>query len=163
MAKRQAPNVADLGVLGEHGRVKYLDVELPSGEVQRYTWQGRDRPLMLWSPRARALVWFEGAEISRRKKGAPRSDGAARVWEDFAEGREADSHRIANLPPRKLRKVGRAVQIGYTEPWGRAPAGTLHYHDFGPSDVFWAADRAAPYVFAVTGPRLTVTERGIVY
>lgn len=160
---RRAPDIGDLGVLGEKGRVKYLEVETGDGMLHRYTWKGRDRPLLLWSPRARALVWFEGAEIGRRKKGAPRSDGAARIWEDFAEGREADSHRIANLPPRKLRKVGRAAQIGYTEPWGRAPAGTLHYHDFGPSDVFWAADRAAPYVFAVTGPRLTVTERGIVY
>jgi len=160
--KTTAPELADLGVVMKLGRIVELETETPDGVRHLYEWKG-SRPLLLWSPKIRALVWFEGADVSASRKGAPRDDGAARIFETFADGMAAESHQIATMPPRKLRRIGRAIRVVYTEPWGRAPRGTRWHHDFSPSDVFWAADRAAPFAFAVSGPRLTVTERGIVY
>jgi hypothetical protein len=158
----KAPALADLGTVAELGRIESVDVERDDGTIEQYRWKG-SRPMLLWSPKARALFWIEGAKPSGLRKGAPRSDGAAKIFENFAEGRPAEQHRTMVLPLKRPRKMGRAVRIVYTEPWGRAAAGTRWEHDFSPSDVFWKAGGASPFLFAVTGPRLTVTERGIVY
>jgi hypothetical protein len=157
-----APSLADLGAVMEMGKVRSVIVEYPTGERVEFSWS-RPHPLLLWSPKQRALIWFEGLEASRLKKGAPRDDGAARVFQKFSDGAPAEHHRTMPALGKRLRKVGRAIRINYTEPYGRAPAGTIHFHDFSPSDVFWQAGRKAPFGFAVSGPRLTVTERGIVY
>jgi hypothetical protein len=167
MAERKSnpkgvPDLRDLGTTMEMGKVRSVIVENPNGDQVEYKWK-RPHPLLMWSPKQRALVWVEGVNPSPLKKGAPRDDGAARLFEKFAEGQPAEQHRTLVPPAKKMRRVGRAIRINYTEPYGRAPAGTIHYHDFSPSDAFYQAGRSTPFAFAVTGPRLTVTERGIVY
>ena len=159
----KTPDLAKVGAVAELGNVYDLIVENDRGEHVRYRWKGprRQRPLLLWDRTQRMLFWSEGGNPSRLKKGAPRSDGAARVFENFAE-RDAQAHRTMALPRRKLARVGRAVFISYTEPWGRDPAKPLWEHDLAPSDVAYEAKGKGGSVFAVSGPRLTVTERGIV-
>ncbi len=157
-----APSLADLGTVVELGRVRELVVDDGKGEHKVYTWKGK-RPRLLYSKPKHMLFWVEGAEPSNPKRGAPRGDGAAKVFENFA-AQDATSHRTMGLPPKRLRRVGRAVSIAYTEPYGRHPRkGGVWEHEFSPSDTFYQAGRSSPFVFAVAGPRLTVTDRGIVY
>lgn len=157
----KAPSLADLGAVVELGHVRELVTERKDGTRVAYTWK-RPQPLLVWSPKQRALVWVEGIKPGRLRKGAPRTDGAAKVFEKWAGG-EAGQHRELELPAKRFRTVGRAVSIAYTEPFGRHASGPVVWeHDFSRSDTFYQAGQNSPFVFAVTGPRLAVTARGIV-
>jgi hypothetical protein len=156
-----APDLADLGAVVELGSMRELVTQRENGEQVAYTW-ARPQPLLLWSPKQRALVWVEGIKASRLRLGAPRTDGAAKVFENWAGG-EAGQHRELELPGKRFHPVGRAVSIAYTEPFGRHADGPVLWdHDFSRSDTFYQAGQNSPFVFAVTGPRLAVTARGIV-
>ena len=85
------------------------------------------------------------------------------MFEDWADGAAADRHRTMEIPGGRMALVGAAIRIAYSEPYGREPQGRPWEHDFSPSDRFWRAGKNGAFAFAVTGPRLTVTERGIVY
>lgn len=161
-SRGKAPNLGDLGTVAEMGWIKEVVVEVPNGEHHRYLWSPQAH-LLLWAPRQRSLVWVEGTKPSRLRDGAPRTDGAAKIFEAFSDGQPAEQHRTLVVPPKRMRKIGRAISIDYREPWGRAPDTDRWFHDFAPSDAFYMAGRSAPFAFAVSGPRLTVTEAGIVY
>ncbi len=102
------PNLADLGTCSEHGRVHELAVELPGGQLQLHTWSA-ERPLLVWSPRQRALVFVHGLVVPRARSGAPRDDGAAQTYERF-HGEDAGSHRDLEVPAVELHDIGRAAQ-----------------------------------------------------
>lgn len=163
MAKAKAPALANVGTVAELGNVRDLIIENSKGEQVRYRWKGprRSRPMLLWDKSQRMLFWLEHGNPSRLKNGAPRDGGAAKVFEDFAE-QDAGQHRTMPIPTGKMHKLGRAIFVSYTEPWGRDPAKPLWEHDLAPADVAYASKAKDTTLFAVSGPRLTVTERGIV-
>ena len=156
---RGAPNLARLGTVAELGRVVELRVEADDGRTYAHRWRS-GRPRLLWSPTQRCLVWVMGASLDNRQKGAVRSDGAARVFESWAQ-RDAVQTATISVPAAKLKKLGRAVSIIYTsDKWGARGGRTTQYiHEFSQSVKAYGGGS----VFAVRGGRLTVTERGIVY
>lgn len=156
---RGAPSLARLGTCADLGRVLEVCVELPNGEHALTSWK-RNFPRLLWSPSTRSLVWVHGRAPTARRKGATRSDGAARVFGAWAQ-REATSTSTLKIPACKLKLQGRAVYIVYkSDKWGPKGGKTKNYqHDFGPSVKTYHCGS----VWAVRGGRLTVTERGIVF
>jgi hypothetical protein len=153
------PRLGDLGVASEHGRVHELAVELPDGQVELHTWSAQ-RPLLLWSPRQRALVFVHGLAVPRARAGAPRTDGAAQTYERF-HGEEAETHRELELPAVELKDIGRAAHIAYkNRRWGGVE-GRVAQHDFGRSVRAYLGTRGNLKVYVVAGGRLRMTARGI--
>lgn len=143
--------------VSEHGRV--LDLVVRQGDkLAKYTFRGA-RPLLTWSPKADALVWWEGVKVpaSRRANALPKETAA--VWKRF-HGRAPTSMRVANVPddPGPWKRLGPAVRIGYSnrKRWDR-PA----EHDFDTGPVVYRAGTRAPYLWIVRGGKLRMTARGI--
>lgn len=152
------PSLAQLGTMSEHGRVHELQVELSDGRVESHSWTA-NRPVLLWSPQQRALVWAAGVELPPTKRGdVPRDDGAAATWERFF-GKRTVGSREWTLPAVTLHELGRGVLVAYQTPhkWrGRAAE-----HKLGPRVRVWMGRAGGRRVFAVAGGNLRMTARGI--
>lgn len=155
--KRGPITVARLAAVSELGHV--LDLVIDEGrDARKYKFK-RPMPLLLWSPKYKALLWWETkAKLPKRRKLANPAElppRAAKVWEKF-HGWEADTERTVNKSePKKWTRVGRAVAIGYRDPekWGKDDA----EHDFGRGVNVYRAGQ----LWVVKGGKLRLTEHGI--
>lgn len=155
---RGAPSLARLGTCADLGRVLEIVVELPNGEHERTRWK-RNHPRMLWSPQQKALVWVHNAKLQNRRKGATRSDGAARTFERWSK-KAATTTNTLKIPAVKLKLKGRAVHIIYkSDKWNARGKMVSYIHDFGQSVRLYHSGK----VWSARGGKLTVTERGIVF
>jgi hypothetical protein len=153
-----APTIAQLGgTLSEHGRVVELRVELADGRIESHTWRSGE-PLLLWSPKARALVFVHGARVPRATRGnVPRDDGAAATWERF-HGKQATGVRELEIPSARLAELGRGLIVAYRGPrWG----GRVAEHKLGRNVRVWSGSVDARRVYVLTGGSLRMTARGI--
>lgn len=151
----RGPNLGKLGTCAHLGQVVKLIVLANDGQHYQVHWK-QNRPLLLWSPQQRCLVWVVGSRLTNRTAGAVRADGAARTFERWSQ-RDAEHTASIKVPNRKLAPLGPAIQIWYwSDKWGEK---RTYHHDF--------SDKVRAYqggpVWAVRGGALTVTERGIVY
>lgn len=153
-----APSLANLGTVSEHGRVHELQVERSDGQVESHTWSSA-RPLMLWSPQQRAIVFVHGATYTRPVRGeVPRDDGAAATYERF-HNRRARATRELVVPATSLRELGRGVIVAYRDPplW----RGRVAEHKLGRAVRVWCGQSGNRKVYVVAGGRLRMTSRGI--
>lgn len=151
----EGPDLSDLGTLTQLGHVHEMTVEMADGRHKRHKWTG-DRPLLLWSPRQRALIWVVGARPHATQRGAIRDDGAARVYEKWS-ARSAGNTSQMTIPAASLRFQGAAVQIVYgSTKWNRR---ATYEHDHSAAVGTYSGGR----VWAVAGGSLTITPRGIVH
>jgi len=164
-AKR--PTVAMLEGTGvELGPCREIVYEDATGQRFRMHWSGK-QPVLWWNPEHRILAVINGAEPPPRRAVDPYSIRAreVRVYEAF-HGRDVTGARSQDIPAGKLHKLGRAVSIAYRSN-KRSGGGDgrmrTYEHDFAPSDVLWSQNKRGRSLLAVTGPRLTVNDRGIVY
>ncbi len=149
----------DLREASEHGHV--IDLTIDEGErTRRYKFR-RAPPLLLWSPRARAVVWWHGPRTpAKRDHDDGRSSRARASFERF-HGRQPDADRELATPSisGRWRKLGTAVQIGYRnhEKWGE-PA----EHDFTSSvRVYRIGGEQPPTLWVLVGGKLRMTPDGI--
>lgn len=153
------PSLADLGTCSEHGRVHEFAVELPDGQLQLHSWSAQ-RPLLVWSPRQRALVFVHGLVVPRARSGAPRDDGAAQTYERF-HGEDAETHRELEVPAVELHDIGPAAHIAYkNRRWGGVE-GRVAQHDFGRNVRAYLGTRGNRKVYVIAGGNLRMTSRGI--
>ena len=151
----EGPDLSDLGTLTQLGHVHEMTIELADGRHQCHKWTG-DRPLLLWSPRQRALIWVVGARPHATQRGAIRDDGAARTYEKWS-ARPAGNTSQMKIPAASLRFKGAAVQIVYgSTKWNRR---ATYEHDHSAAVGTYSGGR----VWAVAGGSLTITPRGIVH
>lgn len=155
--KRGPLKVANLAAVSEHGHV--LDLVIDEGKQTRKYRFKRPMPLLLWSPKYKALLFWEDAKLPQRRKVENPDDlpkRAAAAWSKFHKGHEADTARtIKRSEPKTWRRVGRAVAIGYRDPekWGKDDA----EHDFGRGVNVYRAGR----LWVVRGGKLRLTAHGI--
>lgn len=162
--KRSAPALSKIRDGAELGGLVELEVMEDDGHRLLYRWS-RPYPVLWWSPEARALAAVDGGKVSRPKQVDKLPARAAKIRSDF-QGEPADRARSVSMPAGKLYKVGRALRVVYESDkfnGGGDGRRALYEHDFAASDVMWTQRKKGPALIAVTGPRLTVTDRGIVY
>lgn len=158
--KRAPLRVRQLRAVSEHGRVVALVVEEHDGVTRRYAFKGK-LPLLLWSEKYKALLWWEDARDPPREPAEEWLTGpcgkVARAWERF-HGITADKVRHVKRSepaPSSWRRLGHAVSILYRNPerWGPDDAD----HGFGPRVLVYRAGR----LWVVRGGRLRLTSHGI--
>lgn len=153
--KRGPINVDRLETVSEHGRV--LDLVVDHGNEQRkYTFTGRDKPLLLWSPKYKALLWWEGSKMPPRRKVDKLTGRAANAWSRFHRDEEPDTVRVVNRTnPKTWERLGRGVTIGYRNPakWGKRDAD----HELGRQVKVYRAGR----LWVLRGGKLRITRHGI--
>lgn len=124
-------------------------------------------PVVWWAVDARALCLVDGGPAFKRSRGEPQvRPSVVRLYEDF-HGRPESGSLSGALPSGALRQLGvRAVSITYrsNKRHGGGTGRVEHFeHEFSRSDTLWGQSKSGPRLLCVVGPRLTVTERGIVY
>lgn len=124
-----------------------------------YKYDFRYAPLLLWEPVQKFLLWITPSPKKLSGVRTVAEGGAAIAFEDWT-GREAESETDFALPGNPLRREGVAGRIVYR--FERAGDKYWH-HDFSPDDsLYVGANERGPRVFAVTGPNLRFTDRGII-
>lgn len=166
-SRAKRPTVSMLEGAGvELGPLREIVFEAPDGKRYRMHWGGA-QPVLWWNPEHRILAAVNGGDAPPRRKVDPFTLPAksVRVYEAF-HGRDVTGARTQALPAGAFHKLGRAVSIAYRS-HKRSGGGDGRMrtweHEFAPSDVLWGQNKSGRSLLAVTGPRLTVNDRGIVY
>jgi hypothetical protein len=152
------PSLAQLGTMSEHGRVHELQVERSDGQLESHSWSS-SRPVLLWSPKQRALVFVHGVKLPHPSHGdVPRDDGAAATFERFF-GKSTLASREWTMPSVQLHELGRGVLVAYQTPlkWRKRVA----EHKLGPRVRVWMGSAGGRKVYAIAGGNLRMTARGI--
>lgn len=144
--------------IAELGRVVDIYVERPDGQIEQHAWRGRN-PLLLWDAKQKAILF-----VYRLKHGRPRkvhADGtAAHVYEKWS-GFEADTERDVSIPVVRLKKIGRALSIGYRSDKFEGKLKTYDHPHGAKVSVYYAKGPRGEKVYAIRGGSLRVTSRGI--
>jgi hypothetical protein len=151
---KSRPIPADPGALSILGHV--LEVEIGGAIL---TWKKGDCEL-LWSPQAKALLWFDAEEQPIEVDDDAKISAATRVFERFKD-REANRYRRARYPVSgQWRSYGRAVRVDYhSDKWGQRASYT---HELGSGVILYRQGPVhGPWLFALRGGRLRITKRGI--
>lgn len=170
-------NPGDLALLGT---TLEIQVERDSdGQEELHKFKG-DGPNLYWSPALRTLLIFpkkhvrwvghmgpgEGIAVAGKsrqelfkKAGSEKSAKLFRRW----AARDPVQMGKLSLGDYPLKPYGRAIHIVYrSDKWH--PGRTDDYiHKFGPKVRMAVANGEPPKAIAISGGRLTVTERGLVY
>lgn len=136
-----------------------LEVELHDGTVIEWV---RPRPKLLWSPDKSALLMYEGIKSSVRR---PIEDAPRRVisiYERWSDWEANDARTLTTDAKGPWRTVGDVHRIDYySTKWDRPQSYT---HKSGPRvRMYRYGQKNGPFIWAIRGGRMTVTERGIVY
>ena len=160
-----APSRASLADTSILGRAVELTYETEDGETHRMRWTSK-RPWLWWAPAGRALGIIDGADPCPIRRGpSPGSARAQRIREEF-QGAEIAGWCEQRLPGGKLTRLGRAVSVAYLSNkrnGGGDGRMATYEHSFAKSNVVWSTRGRGARLVLVTGKRLTVNDRGIVY
>lgn len=133
-----------------------LEVEI-DGAV--FVWRKGDCEL-LWSPAAKALVWFDANEKPLEPDDDVNIRSASLAFERFKD-RDPNRLRRAEYPVGgQWRSYGKAVRVDYhSDKWGQRASYT---HDLGRGVVLYRQGPVAgPWCFVLRGGKLRLTRRGI--
>lgn len=155
------------------GTTLEIEVERDSdGETEVHRFKGNG-PNLYWSPTLKTLLIFPSAHV--RWVGHLGPDGklfkaagnekSAKLFQRWAQREAVDLGKLS-VQDYLMRPVGRAKHIVYrSDKWHKGRTDD-YIHKFGPK-VRMAASPGArgkpPKAIAISGGRLTVTERGLVY
>ncbi len=172
------------------GRVYRVSYRAPTGGLVQYCWgrepyksdvdfRGEDRrqlpgraPQLLWAEDVRALYIFPGYWVAssafRKVEAPPRARRTLALFNEWDHHAKAPDVRTAvpDYPQPSVAPAGSAYDIVYrSEKWnGRKGAEHDYRHHFSSSGrVGLALDAAKPTGILISGGRLTVNDRGIVY
>jgi hypothetical protein len=121
------------------------------------------RPLLLWSPKAKALIVLVGYKLPRPTSTSELPDIAARVFQTWTRGRRATKLREFEAKiGTAWTLAGDAKTIGYRSDKFHARGTTKDYqHEFGPGVKLYTLGGQMKGALAWRGGKLRITEDGI--
>ncbi len=168
MARARKPTFAKLndGPAFEIGPIREVQYTRDDGQVVRVSWKRSGAPVMWWNKRDRILAWVDGSKPGRpRRLSADASAVAVRGYEQF-HGREAAREREQGFTDGAFKRLGSGVFVAYRSNKFNGGGDGRWYtfeHELPASDTVWGQGKRGASLMAITGPRLTVNDRGIVY
>lgn len=155
----RAPAVSKIPAeVAELGRVVDIYIERAGGEIEQHAWRSR-RPLLLWDKKQKT-IWCVYRMPHSRPRRVDATGPAARVYETWS-GFEADTERDASIPIVRLKKLGRALSIGYVSDKFEGKRKTYNHEHGRAVAVYFAKGSKGEKVYAIRGGSLRVTSRGI--
>lgn len=172
------PDPGDLARLGSVREIRVRRDRDGEDEIHRFGDEFEEGPPLYWSPKLRVLLVFPRlrsrriADLTRlnpaRAERLFRQAGTDRAAKLFRRWSIHEPTELARIHPRDypLRSHGRALRIVYASPkFSRVKETEGYYHPFHREDRIAVCPGSAggpPQAIAIWGPKLTVTERGIV-
>jgi len=155
----------DPGGVALLGDVLTLTVETSAGEEQ---WEFPEKENLYYAPGERTLIIVMGRTVNygetpatdRRKKA-----GVYKIFERWS-ARPVEQAGVISVPAVKLRDIGRAVSVIYRSDKWHKGKDQDYIHEFSKSSDKVRV-RSGTFkgckVVTISGGRMTVTERGIIY
>jgi len=162
------PNPGDVALLGTALEIKVERDSDGQEEVHKFTGEG---PNLYWSPTLKTLLIFPGKHVRWvghlgpdqelfKAAGAEKSAKLFRRW----AARDPVQMGELKLQDYQLKPYGRAVHIVYRSSKWKSDGMTDDYiHTLGKNVRIAMSPGSPPKAIAISGGRLTVTERGLVY
>lgn len=127
------------------------------------TW--RSLPALLWSPRARALVWGPNSPLAAPvlEEGEPRGE-AAHTWRRWTRGRAPSlvGDVDLDLTDTRWRSIGPAGRLDYrSSKFNRRAHEVLYRHEHGRGVELFHCRIHGADLWALQGGRLRITSRGV--